>query len=108
MLLSRLLKQQSRSLSDESSITLMAGVESIANWRTLTVEIINHIGSEAPLSPVNLITMKSNVASPPPLDFKQPHLHSRQRWKGIQHIAEWFWCRWQEEVFAKLQYIAKC
>ena len=61
------------------------------------------VGNEARLSPINLLTMKSNVVLPPPGDFKKPDLYSRQRWRMIQHIANKFWCRWQKEFLATLQ-----
>ena len=58
VILSVLLKQHGTSLNNESLITLLTEVESIVNSRTLTVETLSDIGSEAPLSPINLLTMK--------------------------------------------------
>ena len=92
VILSALLKQHGRSLNDESLITLLTEVKSIVNSRPLTVETLSDIGSEAPLSPINGLTMKSSVVFPPTGDFKQPDLYSRRRWRRIQHIAEEFWC----------------
>ena len=71
VILSALLKQHGTSLNDESLITLLTEVESIVNSRPLTVETLSDIGSEVPLSLINLLTMKSNVVLPPPGDFKQ-------------------------------------
>ena len=107
VILSALLKQHGTSLNDESLMTLLAEVESIVNSRPLTVETLSDIGSEAPLSPINLLTMKSSVVLPPPGDFKQPDLYSRRRWRRIQHIAEEFWCRWRKEFLSTLQSRAK-
>ena len=90
--LSALLKQHDASLNDESLITLLIEVKSIVNSRPLTVETSSDIGSEAPLSPINLLTMKSSVVLPPPGHFKQPDLYSRRRWRKIKHIAEEFYC----------------
>ena len=88
VVLSALLKQHSTSLNDESLLTLLTEVKSIVNSRPLTVETLSNIGSDAPLSPINLLTMKSTVVLPPPGDFKQPDLYSRRHWRRIQHIAE--------------------
>ena len=107
MILSALLKQHGTSLNDESLITLLTEVESIVNSRPLTVETLGDVGSEAPLSPVNLLSMKSNVVLPPPGDFKKHDLYSRRRWRRIQHIADEFWCQWRKEFLATLQSRAK-
>ena len=83
VVLSSLLKQHGTSLNNESLITLLTEVESIVNSRPLTVETFSDIGIEAPLSPINLLTMKSSVVLSPPGDFKQPDLYSRRRWRRI-------------------------
>ena len=73
--------------------------------------IANHIESEPPFNPINLLSIKSNVVLPTPGDFKQPDLYSRLRWRriqyNIQHISEEFWYRWQREFLASLQCRAK-
>ena len=94
VILSALLKQHGRSLNNKSLITLLTEVELIVNSRPLTEETLGDVGNEAPLSPINLLTMKSNVVLPPPGDFKKPDLYSRRRWRRIQHIADEFWCQW--------------
>ena len=76
VILSALLKQHGTSLNDESPITLLTEVESVYS-RPLTVETLGDVGSEVALSPINLLTTKSNVVLPPPADFKQPDLYSR-------------------------------
>ena len=83
VILSALLKQHGTSLNDESLITLLTEVESIVNSRPLSVETLSDIGSEAPLSPINLLTMKSSVVLSPPGDFNQLDLYSRRRWRRI-------------------------
>ena len=70
MILSALLKQHGRSLNNESLITLLAEVKSIVNSRPLTVEILGDVAREAPLSPINVLIMKSNVVLPPPGNFR--------------------------------------
>ena len=76
VILSALLKQHGTSLNDESPITLLTEVESVYS-RPLTVETLGDVGSEVALSPINLLTTKSNVVLPTPADFKKPDLYSR-------------------------------
>ena len=102
-ILEGLLKIQGQSLNDEALRTLMAEVESIINSRPLTVETLSDINSQIPLSPSNLLTMKTNVVMPPPGVFTKPDLYSRRRWRRVQHIAEEFWHRWRKEFLQSLQ-----
>ena len=102
-ILDRLLKTHSQSLNDEALKTLMAEVESIINFRPLTVETLIDINSHIPLSPSNLLTMKTNVVMPPPGVFTKPDLYSRRRWRRVQHIADEFWHRWRKEFLQSLQ-----
>ena len=62
-------------------MTLLVEVESIINSRPLTVETITDMGSEAPLCPKNLLTMKTNVVLPTPGIFSHPDLYSCRRWQ---------------------------
>ena len=65
-ILASLLKNHGTCLKDESLHTLMIEVEAIVNSRLLTVETISDPPSLTPLSPNNLLTMKSKVIMPPP------------------------------------------
>ena len=56
-----------------------------------------------PLSPANLLTMKSKVIMPPPGRFDRPDIYSRKRWRRVQHIANEFWSRWRKEFLSSLQ-----
>ena len=56
-----MLKTHGKSLEDGSLLILMTEVEG-----PLTVETINDSGSFQPLSPANILTMKSKVVMPPP------------------------------------------
>ena len=79
-ILSSLLKTHGqKSLDDESLITLMIEVEGILNSRPFTVETINDPTSFQPLSPINLLTIKSKVFSPPPGKFLKPDVYSKRR-----------------------------
>ena len=75
-ILSFLLKTHGQSLDDESFIKLMTEVEGILNSRPLTVKTINDSTSFEPHSPINLMTMKSKVVSPPPGKFLKPDVYS--------------------------------
>ena len=73
------------------------------NSRVLTVEVLNDTTSLQPLSPVNILTMKSKLVLPPPGEFSKPDIYSRKRWGRIQHIANEFWSRWKKEYLQSLQ-----
>ena len=102
-ILGSLLKTHGECLDDGSLLTVMTEVEGILNSRPLTVEVLNHPTSLQPLSPVNILTMKSKVVSPPPGEFSKPDIYSRKRWRRIQHIANEFWSRWKKEYLQSLQ-----
>ena len=76
-------KKHGTSLKNKSLITLLTEVESIVNSGPLTVETLSDIGSEALLSPINLLTMISDVVLPPPGDFKKTDFYSCQYWRRI-------------------------
>ena len=69
----------------------------------LTVETINDPISFQPLSPFNLLTMKSKVVSLPPGKFLKPDVYSKRHWRHTQHIANEFWSRWRKEYLQSLQ-----
>ena len=77
----------------------MTEVEGILNSRPLTHDPT----SLQPLSPMNILTMKSKVVSPPPGEFSKPDIYSRKCWRRIQHIANEFWSRWKKEYLQSLQ-----
>ena len=78
-ILTSTLKTHEKSLDDESLLTLMTEVERILNSRPLTVEMINDPGSFQPLSPANILTMKSKVVMPPPRKFLGPDLYCKRQ-----------------------------
>ena len=65
-----------RSLDEKSLATLMAETEGILNSRRLTTDSISNPTSTLPLSPSNLLTMKSKIILPPPGDFSRHDLYS--------------------------------
>ena len=89
-------------LDDESFVTWMTEVEAIVNARPLTLEDVNDPNSR-PLSPANLLTLKSKVVMPPPGDFQEADLYCRKRWRAVQYLADEFWRRWRKEYLLVMQ-----
>ena len=79
-ILGSLLKTHGECLDDASLFTVMTEVEDISNSRPLTIEALNDPTSLQPLSPVNILTMKSKVVSPPPGEISKPDIYSRKRY----------------------------
>ena len=102
-----MLKTHAASLNDESLRTLMIETEAIVNSRPLTTNTLCDVNSEMPLSPNNILTMKTKVVMPPPGVFDQADVYSRKRWRRVQHIAEEFWTRWRKEFLTTLQIRSK-
>ena len=97
-----MLKDSPRKLDSESFGTLVTEVEAIVNSRPLTLMNINDPESQ-PLTPNNLLTMKSKVVMPPPGVFQRKDAYCRKRWRYIQHMANVFWERWRKEYLLSLQ-----
>ena len=89
--LNSLLKTCGTSLSDKSLQTLLLKVEAVVNSRPWTTDVLNDVTSLAPLSPINLHTLKSKVVIPPPGNFVSPDQYSRKHWRRVQHISNEFW-----------------
>lgn len=66
------------------------------SFQTFMVETEAKINSRPPLSPSNLLAMKSNVIPPPPGVFDSCEIYSQRRWRRIQHLLNKFWSRWHE------------
>ena len=77
-------------LTEESLQTLVGEAEAIVNSRPLTTEVINDATSLAPLSPINLLTMKSRVVMQLPGNFTTPDRYSKKQWRRVQHVANKF------------------
>ena len=93
-ILAALLKTHGHSLNDKGFRKLVAETEVIINSRPLTVESVSNINSEIPLTPSNLLTMKSDVIMPPTGVFNRPYLYSSRQWRRMQHIVGEFWSHW--------------
>ena len=102
-ILNGLLLSHSKSLNDESFRTVLTEVECVVNSRPLTVDNLNDPCSLKPLTPNNLLTLKSKVVHPPPGTFSPADVYSRKHWRRTQHIVNEFWVRWRKEFLNNLQ-----
>ena len=91
-----LMKEHSNRLNEEQLRTFMTEAEAIVNSRPLTVENLQDPES-APISPMQLLTLKSRVVMPPPGTFVREDIYCRRRWKAVQYLADQFWLRWRKE-----------
>ena len=98
-----LLKTHGRSLNDQALRTLLIGVEETVNSRAMTTETINDVQSHVPLSPSNVLTMRSKVVMPPPGSFGPADAYCHKRWRRTQDIINEFWARWRKEFIQTLQ-----
>ena len=103
-----LIKTHGKSLDEESLHTWLVEVEATVNSRLMTTETISDVKSDIPLSPANLLTMKSIVILPPPGCFSSAYISIRKRWRRVQHIANEFWSRWRKEFLQTLQEHKTC
>ena len=102
VILTSLLKIHGGSLTDESLQTLLVEVEATVDSRLLATERINDVTSLIPLSPINLLSMKSKIVMPPPGVFASSDKYCRKHIVE-QHICNEFWNRWRKEVLLSLQ-----
>ena len=102
-ILSSLMLHHGESLDDESFRTFICEAEAIVNSRPLTYELLDDPLSPNPISPNNILTMKSEVILPAPGVFTDASLYSRKRWKRVQYLLNQFWNRWRIEYLACLQ-----
>jgi hypothetical protein len=101
-ILSVLLAEHGDRLDDEALRTLLSEVEAIINSRPLT-PLSSDPDDFTPLSPSNLLTMKSTAIVAPPGQFQREDIYMRQRWRRVQYLANVFWSRWKSEYLVTLQ-----
>ena len=100
--LAALLTQHGERLDDELLHTLLVEAEAIVNSRPLTL-VDAASPDQEPLSPMQLLTLKSKVAYPPPGSFVKEDMYCRKRWRCVQFLADEFWRRWMREFLPTLQ-----
>ena len=96
------LREHPTSLNDESFRTLLSEAECIVNSRPLTVDNLTD-STSLPLSPSNILTMKTRIVLPPPGIFQREDMYCRKRWRQVQYLANQFWFRWKKEYLMGLQ-----
>ena len=96
------LKQHEENLNDESLRTLLVEVEGIINSRPVTCDNIGDANSFVPLNPMQLLSMKTKIAMPPPGIFQKEDIYCQKYWRRVQHVCNAFWTRWKKETFAAL------
>ena len=97
--LQSLLRSHGGRLDTSGLRTLMYEVMAIVNSRPISTVTEENI----PLTPNQLLTMKSDIILPPPSEFEDSDIYSRKRWRAVQHLANLFWRRWKSEYLAHLQ-----
>lgn len=97
-----LLHEHGSRLDDESFRTLLCEVEALINSRPLTFASSDPDDLN-PLSPSNLLTMKTSVVLPPAGVFQRADVYMRRRWRRVQYLANLFWTRWKREYLPTFQ-----
>ena len=99
-----LLEYGSRSLTHEVLTTFLAEASYIINSRPL-VETSTDPNNPFILSPLTLLTQKSNVLQSNIIDFETVDKKDllRKQWKRVQNLAAIFWKRWKVEYLNTLQ-----
>ena len=88
--LHHLMSSQGHQLDDETFRTFMCEAANVVNSRPLTAASLNDPISPTPLTPNHLLTLKSNVVLPPPIEFQKADLYCRKRWRRVQYMADEF------------------
>jgi hypothetical protein len=79
--------------------TFFYEVMAIINGRPLNALDDNN----TPLTPNQLLTMKSKIICPPPGQFDDSDVYSKKRWRRVQGLANLFWSKWKNQYLQNLQ-----
>ena len=79
------------------SAILMMLLKDLISKRPLTVENL-HDPESGPLTPNQILTMKSRVVLPPPGEFQAADVYCRKRWRIAQHLANSSWSSWRKAI----------
>ena len=82
-ILNAFIKTHGKSLDNESLHTLLVKLEATVDSSLMTTETICDVKSDIPLSPANLLTMKSKVILPSPGCFSSADMYRRKRWRRV-------------------------
>ena len=101
-ILSSLMHEAKGRLDKPSFRTFLYEAMYIMNSRPLTTDNSGDPLSPEPLTPNHVLTMKAQIAYPPPGQFMKEDIYLRKRWRRIQYLAEQFWSRWRKEYLQLL------
>ena len=79
----------------------LTGVVCILNSKPLTTPSSDPRNSD-PLTPSQVLTLKSRVIIPSPDDFQKTDVCLPRRWKCVQYLSNVFWLRWRKEFVQNL------
>ena len=97
-----ILVEYGKQLDDEALLTVLTETTNVVNSRPLCpLEIDDHCME--PLTPNQLLTLKSKIVSPLITTVVRADLYSRKRWKRVQYLANLFWTRWRKEFLTLYQ-----
>ena len=102
-ILADLLRNHSGMLCDESLRTLLCECAAIMDARPLAVQTLADPEVLTPLSPAQLLTMKSNVMLTPPGEFESDSLYAAKHWKRVQYLINEFWRKFRVQYLHLLQ-----
>ena len=105
--LSSLLLKHSEQLNDESLRTFLHESAAVVNSRPISVDNLNDPLSVTPLTPNQLLTMKTKIILPPLGNFQKASMYSRKHWQRTQYLVNEFWARWRAEFLQNLQVRSK-
>ena len=90
-------------VNDEMLRTFLCEAAAIVNSRPLSSSTLGDVNSLHPLTPNDLITMKTKPLLPPPGNFVRNDLYCRKRWRKLQYLVNLFWKRFRQEYLQILQ-----
>lgn len=100
--LSVLLSTHGSRIDDEQLHTFMVEAEAIVNSRPITY-LSSDVADSLPITPQQLLTLKSRIVLPPPGIFLKEHIYCRKRWRAVQYLADQFWIKWKSQYLSSLQ-----
>ena len=100
--LSVLLSTHGYRIDDEQLHTFMVEAEAIVNSRPITY-LSSDVADSLPITPQQLLTLKSRIVLPPPGIFLKEHIYCRKRWRAVQYLADQFWIKWKSQYLSSLQ-----
>ena len=88
-------------------ICLVIGLNCFFTYMMASGRAMLASGTKNPLSPSNLLTMKTSVVLPPAGVCQRADVYMRRRWRRIQYLANLFSTRWKREYLLTFQQRAK-